>query len=246
MRSEYAKSRGVALALAVLGIAMLDGCGGGGYGGGGGGGMSGNLSSAPGDAAVAAFLQANHHLMLHATDSANNSYTLQIDQVANAGTTTFNGVGPAYSNTATVALTKGATQIGGSVDTSYYLLNPVMPLGKVNSSGSPYAIVTSATPIPMTLMVGGSGSFDNVTYYHDSSMGAVVDASESSTYTVTSRDYTTLLFCIQAVISGTTAQGMLDGMANGTETDCYSVTAAGMATVVSVSITAGGVTLMFK
>jgi hypothetical protein len=242
VRNEHSRSRNMGLVLVVLTGAMAEGCGGGGYGG---GMTNAYLSSAPGDAAMAAFLQADHHLMLSATDSASNSYTLQIDQVANAGTTTFNGVGPAYSDTATVLLTQNATQIGSSVDTSYYLLNPVMPLGKVNSTGSPYAIVTSSTPIPMTLTVGNSGAFDNVTYYHDSTM-AVLDANEVSTYTVTSRDSMSLLYCVQAVISGTTTQGITDGMADGTETDCYAVTAAGMATAVSVSISAGGVTLTFK
>jgi hypothetical protein len=233
----------MALVLVVLGSALIDGCGGG-YGGGGGM-TNGYLSSAPGDAAMAAFLQADHHVMLSAMDSASNNYTLQIDQVASAGTTTFNGVGPAYSDTATVSLSKNGMLAATTVDTNYYLLNPVMPLGKVNSSGTPYAIVTSSTPIPMTVTVGGSGSFDNVTYYHDSTM-AVLDANEVSTYTVTSRDSMSLLYCIQAVISGTTVQGSADGMADGTETDCYAVTSAGMATAVSVSVSAGGVTLMFK
>jgi hypothetical protein len=224
---------------------MFEGCGGGGYGGGGGGGMNGYLSSAPGDAALAAFLQANQHATLYAMDNASNNYTLQIDQVANAGTTTFNGVGPAYSDTATVSLSKNGTLFASSVDTSYYLLSPVMPLGKVSSTGSPYAIVTSSTPIPMTLTVGGSGSFSNVTYYHDSSK-TVLDASETSTYMVSSRDTVSLQFCVQSVISGTTAQGTTDGMANGTETDCYAITAGGMATAISVSVSAGGVSLMFK
>ncbi len=204
----------------------------------------GNLSSAPGDAAVAAFLQADHHLMLSATAGA-NSFTLQIDQLAGVGTTTFHGVGPAYTDTATVSLSENGALLTTTVDKSYFLLNPVMPLGKVNSTGSPYAIVTSSTPIPMTLTVGYPGSVDNVTYYHDSSM-AVLDATEVSTYTVSSRDTMSLLDCVQAVISGTTAQGTTDGMADGSETDCYAVTAAGMATLVSVSITAGGVTLMFQ
>jgi len=230
------------LVLALLSSAMLDGCGGGGYGGG--GGMNTYLSSAPGDAALAAFLQANQHVVLSATYSG-SSYTLQIDQLASAGTTTFNGVGPAYSDMATVTLTKNGVLAASTMDTSYYLFNPVMPLGKVDSSGSPYAIVTSSTPTPMTLMVGTSGSFDNVTYYHDSTK-TVIDASETSTYTVTSRDTASLQYCVQSVISGTTTQGTTDGMADGTETDCYAITAAGVATVVSVSVTAGGVTLMFK
>jgi hypothetical protein len=234
----------MALVSTILGAAMLAGCGGGGYGSGGGGG-GGYLSMAPGDAAVAAFLQADHHLMLSATDSSSNTYSLQLDEVANAGTTTFNGMGPADSNTATIALSKNGMLVASTMDTSYYLLNPVMPLGKVNSTGSPYSIVTSSTPIPMTLTVGSSGSVDSVTYYHDSSM-AVLDANEVITYTVTLGDAMSLRYCVQSVISGTTAQGALDGMADGTETDCYAVTAAGMATVASITVTAGGVTLMFQ
>ena len=240
MHNEYSGSKGIAFVLVVMSSALVADCGGG-YGG---GMTNAYLSSAPGDAAVGAFLQADHHLMLSAMYAGSN-YTLQIDQVANAGTTTFNGVGAAYSDTATVSLSQNGTQIAGSVDTSYYLLNPVMPLGKVNSTGSPYAVVTGSTPIPMTLMVGSSGSFDSVTYYHDSNM-LVLDAYETSTYTVTSRDSMSLLYCVQSVISGTTPTGTADGMADGTETDCYAITSAGMATAVSVSITAGGVTLMFN
>jgi hypothetical protein len=75
---------------------------------------------------------------------------------------------------------------------------------------------------------------------------AVLDAYEVSTYTVMSLDSMSLLYCIQAVISGTTIQGGADGMADGSETDCYAVTSGGMATAVSVSISAGAVTLMFK
>jgi hypothetical protein len=116
-----------------------------------------NLSSAPGDSAIAAYLQASHHSTLTATDASNNTDTLQLDQVANAGTTTFNGSAPAYSFTGTVTLSQNGTVVATAVDTSYFLLNPVIPLGKVNSTGSPYAIVTSSTPIPMTLTVALRG-----------------------------------------------------------------------------------------
>jgi hypothetical protein len=204
-----------------------------------------NLSSAPGDSAIAAYLQASHHSTLTATDTSNNTDTLQLDQVANAGTTTFNGSAPAYSFTGTVTLSQNGTVVATAVDTSYFLLNPVIPLGKVNSTGSPYAIVTSSTPIPMTLTVGTSGSFDNVTYYHDSTK-AMIDAMEVSTYTVAANDSMSLQYCVKSVISGTTAQGTADGMGDSSENDCYNVTAAGVATLVSVAVTVNGSTLTFK
>ena len=183
--------------------------------------------------------------MLTATDASSNTDTLQLDQVANAGTTIFNGSGPAYSSTATVTLSQNGTVVASAVDTSYFLLNPIMPLGKVNSTGSPYAIVTSSTPIPMTLTVGASGSFDNFTYYHDSTK-SVIDAMEASTYTVSANDSMSLQYCVKSVISGTTAQGTADGMGDSSENDCYDVTAAGVATLVSVAVTVNGSTLTFK
>src|SRR5258708_11844704 len=106
--------------------------------------MNGYLSSARGDAALAAFLQANQHVLLSATYSG-SSYTLQIDQMANAGTTTFNGVGPAYSDTTTIMLTKNGVLAARTVGTSYYLLNSVMTLGDRDSRGSPYAVLSRCT-----------------------------------------------------------------------------------------------------
>jgi hypothetical protein len=84
------RSHSLATAIA-LPMILVSGCGGGGYGGGGGGYMT-NLSSAPGEPALAAYVQASHSTTLHATDSSGNSWTLQLSTAANAGTTTFNGV----------------------------------------------------------------------------------------------------------------------------------------------------------
>lgn len=223
-------------------VALLAGCGG---SGGGTVLTTANLGSAPGDSAMAAYLQASHHSTLTATDALNNTDTLQLDQVANSGTTTFIGSAPAYSSTAAVTLSQNGTVVASTVDTSYFLLNPVMPLGKVNSTGSPYAVVTSSTPIPMTLTVGSSGSFDSVTYYHDSTT-AVIDAMEVDTYTVSANDSMSLQYCIKSTISGTTPQGTADGMGNASENDCYNVTAAGVATLAAVSVTVNGSTLTFK
>src|SRR5437764_233375 len=132
-----------------LTMAALPGCGGGGYtAAGSGGGM--NLASAPGDAALEAYVQANHSATLHATDSAGNSWTLQYSSTANAGTTTFEGMANAHSTTDTIALDKNGAQFASNTSSSYFFLNPFVPLGKVNMGGTPYAVVTSSFPLPVT------------------------------------------------------------------------------------------------
>ena len=72
-----------------------------------------------------------------------------------------------------------------------------------------------------------------------------IDAMESATYSVKANDAISLLVCITNTISGVTAQGTADGLADGTETDCYSVNAAGTAALVSVTLTVAGTTLNF-
>ena len=69
---------------------------------------------------------------------------------------------------------------------------------------------------------------------------------ETATYSVSANNATTLLFCVNAVVSGVTAQGTADGLANGMESDCYSVNATGKATLTSIALTVGGAALTFK
>ena len=241
------------LAALCVSLALVAGCGGGGYGGGGGlsgggggyGGGAGNLMSAPGEAAVNAYFQAAHQSMLSAKDASNNSWTLQFNRVPNAGTTTFNGSAPAYSTVDTVTIKKNGTTVANSISTAYFMINPFVPLGNVSSTGTPYALVTSSFPLPASFTVGSNGSLENLTYYHDSTK-ATVDISQTGTYAVTANNASTVLVCFSVVLSNVTAQGTADGLANGTETDCYTVNAAGSATLVSVTVTVSNVTLKFQ
>ncbi len=216
---------------------------------GGGGGSSDltamDLSSAPGQPALDAHLQGNYQTSLSATDAQANSYSLQINEVANPGTTTFNGQSPAYSRTRTVTLDKNAVLVATSVETGYYLLNPYTPLGTVFNAGTPYSIPTAFTALPATITVGSSGPFIDEIIYHDSTM-AVVDADVTETYSVQSLSPTALLLCLNSVTSNVTAQGTTDGLANDTETDCYSDSAAGTVDLYSITVSVNGVTLTFK
>jgi hypothetical protein len=192
---------------------------------------------------MVAFLQSSQQYTLTATDSG-NTFTAQLSNAPNSGTTTFNGSAPAYSTVQTVTFEENGVVAANSITTVYYLLNPYMDLGNVSSTGSPYAVVMSFSPLPGTVSVGDSGAFETVSYYHDSTQTAL-DADQTVTYTVSANDSTTLLVCLDSTISNVTAQGMADGMANGTESDCYTVNAAGIAALHSITVTVNGTTLTF-
>jgi hypothetical protein len=238
--------------LAVIAVMMLAGCSGNscpsgpkGCGDIGGFNIPSDLSSAPGEAALVGYLQSSHQATLSATDTSGNSFSLQVDSVPNAGTSSFNGSAPAYSTVETITLQKNGQRAASSVSTDYYFLNPYVPLGRTYSTGTPFAVVTSSTPLPATLNVGSSGSVANATYYHDSMM-TIRDADEVSSYSVAANSPISLLMCLDFALSNVTTQGQADGLAAATETDCYRVDAAGSATLASIALTVNGVALNFK
>ena len=228
------------LGLGGLIVLLLSACGGGG------GGSSGppNLSSAPGQAALSAWLQANHSYTLNATDASGNNWQLQISSSPNAGTTTFNGTANASSDTQTVNLFKNGAAVGNSVDTAYFTLNPYVRLGSVSNSGV-YEIDSNQAAFPMTLTVGQSGPVDSFTYYHDSTL-TTVDATGVDTYSVKANNASTLLICAINDVQNVTAQGTTDGYVTETETDCYTDDASGNLSLSSVTVTGSGVTLTFQ
>jgi len=232
-------------AITIVVLMGLSACGGGSVGVVGGSGTPA-LSAAPGEAAVVNYLQGTHQYTLNATDSSGNSYIIQLSSHPNAATSTFNGEAPAYSTVDTLILQKNGASVANSISTSYYLLNPYVPLGKTFTTGTPYGLVTSSTPIPTTLNVGNTGSVDSLTYYHDSTK-AFIDANETATYSVDANNSATLLMCLSFVLSDVTVVGTGDGLAPNTETDCYTVDASGTANLVSIALApVNGETLDFK
>jgi hypothetical protein len=203
-----------------------------------------NLSSAPGEATLEAYLQTSHQYSL-STTYGGNSFTVQLYSSLNSGTTTFNGQAPAYSTSDTVNFYKNGALVVSGVSTSYFLLHPYVPLGSVGSTGIPYALVTSWTPFPVTLTVGSSGAGADITYYHNSSR-YIVDANEADSYAVSANNPSTLRLCLNSTIFNTTAQGTNDGLGNDTESDCYTVDASGHAVLASITLSVNGVTLTFQ
>jgi hypothetical protein len=203
-----------------------------------------NLSSAPGEMAMATYRQGAHKYAFKASN-AGNSYILQVSSVPNAGTTKFNGAAPAYSSVDTVTLDENGVRLANNVSTDYFLLNPYVPLGRVFSTGSPYGVVISSVPLPTTFDVGSSGSMDSMTYYHDSTM-STRDADEAVTYSVKANNSTTLLMCLDSTITNVTVQGTADDLVDDGESDCYRVDDTGSALLVSVTLTVNGATLTFQ
>jgi len=217
-------------------------------GGGGGGGTTpppANLSSAPGQAAISAYVQSSHQYTLNAKDTSNNTYVLQLSYAPNAGTSTFNGTPNANSRTVSLTLSKNGVLVSNSISTSYFTLSPVTTLGGTYASGIPFFLAANQSALPTTLTVGASGPLDTLTYYHDSTQGAV-DATAVQTFSVMANNSTTLIFCANTVVSNVTAQGTADGMANSTESDCYTGDASGNATLSYITLSVSGVTLTFK
>jgi hypothetical protein len=203
-----------------------------------------NLSSAPGDSALGAYLQASHQYAL-TTEYSGNLFALHLNSSPGSGTTTFDGQAPAYSTLDTVTLYKNGALVANGVSTSYFLLNPYVPLGNVSSTGSPYGLVTSSTPIPATFTVGSSGPAADLTYYHNSTR-YIVDANEVDTYVVSANNSASLSLCLNSVISNTTAQGTSDGLGNDTESDCYTEDASGKLLLASITLSVSGVILRFQ
>ena len=205
-----------------------------------------NLQSAPGVAALTAYLQAPHQNTLTATDSAGNSYVVQLTTTPNPGTTTFNGVANASSEVDALSLSKNGVPVASSSVTRYYVLSPYQPLGTAATSGSGTVGIDSAPgTIPATLTVGSSGPISTVTVYHDATL-ATVDAHETVTYTVTANNTKTLILCVNSNTTDVTAQGTADGLAVHSEADCYTDDAAGSVVLDHIVLTISGVTLTFK
>jgi hypothetical protein len=228
------KLRTLALVLVCMGLPIVSAllvadCGG---GGGGGYAPPQNLQSAQAPSQPINVMSKT----LMATDSSGNSWTAAFSSVP-GGMATFNGQS---ANTSVVALTvsKSGVLVVTSDSTEYYLSNPYAPLGiSGTANGVPFTFLyTSFTPLPSTLSVGGSGPFSSGNYY--TYHGGPVIGSLTQTYTVTEDSPTALFLNIDSA-------GSLNGVQE-SETDTYSVTASGAATLVKAQLTVNGTTLTFQ
>lgn len=223
-------------------IAALAGCGG--WGRASAAPTSPSLQSAPGEAAMSAWLQASHNAKLTAISNF-DAFAIQLKSTPVAGTTAFNGTPKAHSRVTTVRLFKNGALTVESLGTAYFLLNPYVPLGAVLHAGTPYQVVASSVLLPVTFTVGSSGTIANGIYYHDSTK-AVVDADTVTTYSIAANNSKTVLACLTIVVSNVTAQGRADGLDSSSEVGCYTVDAAGNANVASLTLSRSGATLIFK
>lgn len=229
----------LAIASAVGSLALtLSACGGGGSSSP----AAANLQSAPGQAAIAAYYTSSQSGTLNGTDSSGNAYTFQYSLTPIVGTTAFEGHA-ANSATRSVTITRTGGGSANDISTIYFGVNPFTLYGSQLSSG-PYSVVTNFIAVPATITVGQNGPLGTGTYYHDSTK-SIVDGQFTATYAVNGDTPSSVMFCETSVISGTTGQGTADGLANGSETDCYRVGSSGTAVLATLTVTVNGVTLNF-
>ena len=173
---------------------------------------------------------------LTATDSSGNTYTVTYSSTP-GGIASFNGQN---ATTSTIGLTvsENGAVLATEDSTAYYLTNPYSPLGvSGTTSGVAWtAVITSYTPLPSTLTVGGSGPLSSATYY-DGMMNIIGSLTE--TYTVTADSPTALYLNIDAA-------GTINGVQE-TETLTYSIASDGtVSALVQAQITVNGTTLTFQ
>lgn len=172
---------------------------------------------------------------LTATDSSGNSYTVTYSSTP-GGMGMFNGQN---ASTSTIGLTisENGAVLATEDSTAYYLTSPYSPLGlSGTTSGVAWtAVIDSYTPLPSTLMVGGSGALSSATYY-DGMMNNIGSLTE--TYTVTANSPTAIFLNIDGA-------GTINGVQE-TETLTYSVASDGtVQALVQAVVTVNGTTLTF-
>ena len=99
--------------------------------------------------------------------------------------------------------------------------------------------------LPVAAAVGSKGPFYNMTWYHDTDMSAV-DGFMTASYAVEPAESGAARLCLSIEVSRVTAQGVTDGLAEGTQVNCYSISAAGKAALASVDMSVGGQVLAFR
>jgi len=219
----------------ILAMVLSSGCGGGGGGGGGGGNSpppQQNLKSATAPSQPLSIASTT----LTGTDSSGNSWSVTYSESPGAAGM-FNGQN---ASTSAIALTVSKNGVVASTEdsTAYYLTSPYTPLGiSGTTNGVAWtAVITSYTPLPSTLTVGGSGPIASATYY-DASNNVIGSLTE--TYTVTASSPTALFLNIDGA-------GSINGVQE-TETLTYSIGSGGtLLGLTEVQVTVNGTTITFK
>jgi len=174
-----------------------------------------------------------------------DAWTLHFTSAPNAGVAVFREQNKAHSAVQTLQLTKNGAALPALTATEYFLASPLVPLGRVAASGTPYAVIINQYELPASAAPGASGPFYNMTWYHDTDMSAV-DGFLTGSYTLTASDDGITRVCLKVETAGVTPQGVTDGVVAGTQVSCFRVTAAGKATLESIDLPVAGQLLQFR
>jgi hypothetical protein len=174
-----------------------------------------------------------------------DAWTLHLSIAPNAGVAVFREQSQAHSAVQTLQLTRNGASLPPLATTEYFLANPLVPLGRVAASGTPYAVIINQYELPASAVPGASGPFYNMTWYHDTDMSAV-DGFMTGSYSVTAGEGGAARVCLKVDTARVTPQGVTDGVVEGTQVSCFRVTAAGKATLESIDLPVAGQVLQFR
>ena len=168
-----------------------------------------------------------------------------VTSTPNAGVSVFREQTQSHRTVEALQLTKNGAPLATQSSTQYFLASPLVPLGRVAASGTPYAVIINQYELPASAAAGASGPYFNMTWYHDTDMSAV-DGFMTGSYSVIAAEGGALRACIKVETTRVTPQGVTDGLSEGTQVSCFRVTAAGKATLESIDLPLAGQTLQFR
>ena len=213
---------------------------------------AGAAAAVPVQAAIQGFYETSSQAEFSATGplpskpkATADTYTLHFSNAPNAGVTAYREQPQAHSAVQTVQLTKNGAPLSTNATTAYYLASPFVPLGRVAASGVPSATSINQYELPAAAATGATGPFFNMTWYHDTDMSAV-DGFMVGSWSVTSGEDGAPRVCLKVDTARVTAQGTTDGVTEGTQVQCFRISAAGKATLESLELPIGGQQLLFK
>lgn len=217
----------ISLAVAVLSL----------YACGGGGGSSNNPPPPPQtyalNSAISAYEQENHNYTLTANNGG-NTYTFQLGFTPGS-MGSFLGQS-AFTGTSSGTLSENGTVISNDIQTDYFLLGPFKPLGNVDTNGNVW-IASNQTALPDNATIGGSGAFDTVTVYSNSTLTIVI-GTFTETWTLNAGSGSDAIGCLNTV-------GTLNGVSE-TESVCYTIDANSNIIGLAITLDVNGTVLNFQ
>lgn len=219
------------LAIFLLLLSGLSGCGG---GGGDGGGSAPPATLFPIGSAMSTFFQTSHSYTLTATNGA-NTFTIQTSFTPGSASSFEGQATSTYTQSGTVSV-NGVVTGGVNSGVTYFTASPYKNLGYISSTDQ-YQVYANQQTLPTNATVEQSGLLDTSTTYTNNTK-TVVYATDTETWSLSPDTLTTAWMCIDDtyVIVGSSPVAL---------THCFKIDTTGNVLALKVSMPINGTTLNF-